>query len=168
MLRHPDSLERWRMGGVVCACEGAAVSARWGGMRSAPKSLSSHRQPVAQELRPQLEAARLDLRALYRALDRMLLARQRPPELHRLQELDADFAEALWVFDQPSGNYDWSLVRRDTLASLEALPRVREQFLVLFDGSTRVRLEERVKAMRAVLSPEDAYLEVPGRDPAAL
>jgi len=67
--------------------------------------LRSHNKPTgsAEQLRPRLEAAGLELRALYRSLDRMLLAQDVPAGLRRLHELDADFAEALLVLDQPRG-----------------------------------------------------------------
>lgn len=87
------------------------------------------RNAVPGDVRTRLEAARLDLRALYRALDRMQLAQDLPDELMRLQELDADFAEALWVLDQPPGRFDMAMMMRDTLCSLNELPDVRERFL---------------------------------------
>lgn len=121
----------------------------------------------AEKLRPQLEATRLDLRALYRALDRMRLAQQLPAQLRRLQELDADFAEALYVLDQPPRDLDWRMMIDDTRASLARLPATREAFLSTFDEVTRAALEERVELTRAVLAPSDAYLEIPGRDPVA-
>ena len=121
----------------------------------------------AEGLRPQLEACRLDLRALFRVLDRMRLAQDLPAELRRLQELDADLAEALWVLDQPPGKFDWTAMARDTLASLTRVAAAREAFLAVFDASTRAQLEARVQGMRSVLTPSDAYLDIPGRDPFA-
>lgn len=117
------------------------------------------------ELRVQLEAARLDLRALYRSLDGLRLTQDLPAELGRLQELDADFAEALWVLDQPRGRFDLTAMTRDTVESLARLPTVRERFLAVFDGLTREQLEQRVQVTRGGLSPDDAYLDIPGRDP---
>jgi len=114
-----------------------------------------------------LEAARLDLRALYRSLDRMRLAQELPAELRRLQELDADLAEALWVLDQPPGRFDLSALVRDTLTSLNRLAPAREALLRTFDEVTRAEVEDRASATRHVLSPDDAYLEIPGRDPSA-
>jgi hypothetical protein len=121
----------------------------------------------AEHLRPQLEAARLELRALYRALDRMRLAQQLPIQLRRLQELDADFAEALYVLDRRPRGLDWPMMIDDTRASLARLPTTRDAFLATFDASTRAALEERVELTRGVLVPSDAYLEIPGRDPDA-
>jgi hypothetical protein len=96
----------------------------------------------------------------------MLLAQDLPVELRRLQELDADFAEALWVLDQPPRAFDLSAMARDTLVSLGRVPAAREAFLAVFDAPTRVHLEARTRATRSILSPEDAYLDIPGRDPA--
>jgi hypothetical protein len=128
-------------------------------------SLRTKMLVAPQELRARLESARLDLRALYRSLDRLVLAQDLPAELGRLQELDADYAEALWVLDQPRGAFDLSAMTKDTVESLARLPSARKDFLALFDGPTREILEQRVQATRERLSPTDAYLEVAGRDP---
>jgi hypothetical protein len=135
-------------------------------LRSPKKKPTSSAEP-AEQLRPQLEEARLELRALYRSLDRMRLAQELPAGLRRLQELDADFAEALWVLDQPRGRFNLSAMVDDTLASLRRLAPARAAFLASFDDATRAALEDRAQATRTVLSPTDAYLEIPGRDPAA-
>jgi hypothetical protein len=130
--------------------------------------MSQHKpSPAAEQLRPQLETARLDLHALYRALDRMLLAQGLPVELRHLQELDADFAEALYVLDRPPGRLDWRAMIGDTRASLQRLQTARESFLARFDAATRAELEERAQRIRDALLPQDAYLEIPGRDPNA-
>jgi hypothetical protein len=121
----------------------------------------------AEQLRPQLEEARLELRALYRALDRMLVAQDMPVELRRIHELDADLAEALYVLDRPPSRMDWSAMIGDTRASLARLPAARAAFLATFDASTRAELEERTRLTREVLVHRDAYLEIPGRDPDA-
>ena len=67
------------------------------------------RSPVVipADLRSRLEAARLDLLALFRALDRMDLAPAEIPQvlLRQLFELDADYVEALWALVQtPTGS----------------------------------------------------------------
>ena len=79
---------------------------------------------IPPDLRQRLETARLELLALFRALDRMdLTAREIPQRLlQQLFELDADFAEALWALDRPSGSLDLRAMARDTLAALEQLP----------------------------------------------
>lgn len=120
---------------------------------------------IPADLRGRLEDARLDLLALYRALDRMLLAQDVPKELRELGELDADLAEALHVMDQPRGRFDYAAMARDTLASLERIPVAREKFLAGFDSVTRARLVERAVATRGVLRRAEAYYEIPGRDP---
>lgn len=122
---------------------------------------------IPADLRTRLETARLDLLALFRALDRMDLAPAEIPQrlIRQLFELDADYAEALWALDQPAGTLDLRLMLRDTLAALEQLP----------DASTRLRqnLPRRAHAalaqleitVRQGLSPAEAYNMVPGRDP---
>jgi len=57
---------------------------------------------VPADLRPRLEAARLDLLALFRALDQRDLSPAEIPQrlIQRLFELDADCVEALWAIDQ--------------------------------------------------------------------
>src|SRR6266446_6179816 len=88
--------------------------------------------PVAipVDLRARLEAARLDLLALFRALDRMDLSPAEIPQrlLRQLFELDADLAEALWALDQPEGNFDRRAMLRDTLTALDPLPSKCAQF----------------------------------------
>jgi len=63
---------------------------------------------IPADLRPRLEAARLDLLALFRALDRMDLSSAEIPQrlIRQLFELDADYAEALWALDQEPGTLD--------------------------------------------------------------
>lgn len=126
--------------------------------------MSRHKPlPAAEQMRPQLETARLDLRALYRALDRMRLAQNLPTQLRHLQELDADFAEALYVLDRPPSGLDWKAMIGDTRASLQRLQAAREALLGSFDAPTRAELEERAQSIRDALLPQDAYLEIPGR-----
>src|SRR5882762_9566462 len=85
---------------------------------------------IPPDLRTRLEAARLELLALFRALDRMnLSAAEIPQRLPRqLFELDADYAEALWALDQPVTNLDRRIMLRDTLAALKRLPGASDQF----------------------------------------
>jgi hypothetical protein len=75
---------------------------------------------IPPDLRARLEAARLDLLALFRALDRMDLTPAEIPQrlIRQLFELDADYVEALWALDQPVGKFDWQAMLRDTLAAL--------------------------------------------------
>jgi hypothetical protein len=122
---------------------------------------------IPADFRPRLEAARLDLLALFRALDRMHLSSAEIPQrlIRQLFELDADFVEALWALDQPPGRFDLPAMLRDTLAALERLPQACARF--------RKHLPPRALPTLAILEPElrkrinhaEAYSMVPGRDP---
>lgn len=118
-------------------------------------------------LREMLETTRLSLRALFRALDLLHLAQRVPAELHALFELDADLAEALWALDQPIGRLDVAAMTRDTIASLDAIPDALRAFLGLLSAPARAKLEDCANAVRGSLVLSDAYLQIPGRDPAA-
>src|SRR5712692_7528845 len=85
---------------------------------------------IPGDLPARLEVARLDLLALFRALDRMDLSPAEIPQrlLRQLFELDADFAEALWSLDQPEGNFDRRAMLRDTFTALYQLPTKCAQF----------------------------------------
>lgn len=122
---------------------------------------------VPPGLRGQLETARLDLLALFRALDQLLLAQSQPDELYSLFELDADFAEALWALDQPPGALDFAAMTRDTRASLGALPDARRDFLEVLTKPEQRQLSEQVAAVRKTMDSLEAYNQVPGRDPQA-
>jgi hypothetical protein len=136
-------------------------------MRHAQSMTSRSQVEIPADLRARLEAARLDLLALFRALDRMDLAPAEIPQrlIRQLFELDADYAEALWALDQSPGTLDLRLMLRDTLAALEQLPgatvRLRKN-LPKHAHPTLARLEASV---RQSLLPAEAYNMVPGRDP---
>jgi hypothetical protein len=85
---------------------------------------------IPVDLRTRLEAARLDLLALFRALDRMHLTPEQIPQrlIRQLFELDADYVEALWALDQPPGTLNPRAMLRDTLAALEQLPAACSRF----------------------------------------
>src|SRR5262252_3405729 len=93
-------------------------------------SVTARTTEICPDLRVRLEAARLDLSALFRALDRMDLTPAEIPQrlLHQLFELDADYAEALWALDQPPASLDLAAMLRDTLAALDQLPAVCARF----------------------------------------
>ena len=122
---------------------------------------------IPADLRSRLETARLDLLALFRALDQMDLSPREIPQrlIRQLFELDADYVEALWALDQPPGRLDLSAMLRDTLAALEQLP----------DASARLRknLPQRIHStlsalepsIRKRLNPREAYNMVPDEDP---
>jgi len=122
---------------------------------------------VPADLRTRLEAARLDLLALFRALDRMDLAPAEIPQrlIRQLFELDADYAEALWALDQPPGSLDLRLMLRDTLAALEQLPQAATRFRMNLPKRAHPILARLEVTTRQSLLPVEAYNMVPGRDP---
>jgi len=122
---------------------------------------------VPADLRARLEAARLDLLALFRALDRMDLTPSEIPQrlIRQLFELDADYAEALWGLDQPSGTLDVTAMLRDTLAALEQLPAASARFRKNLTSRAHPRLAQLEVSVRQSLLPAEAYSMVPGRDP---
>jgi hypothetical protein len=129
-----------------------------------PRTSSS---AVRRDLRARLEAARLDALALFRALDQMALTPVEIPQrlLRQLFELDADCAEALWVLDQPSHRFDLQAMRRDTLATLDRIPRAQARFREKLSPTARHTLETLEPAVRRSLRPAEAYNQIPGRDP---
>jgi hypothetical protein len=131
--------------------------------------LMARRAPaqVPPDLRPRLEAARLDLLALFRALDRMDLTPAEIPQrlIGQLFELDADYVEALWALDQPSGSLDLHAMLRDTLAALEQLPQACARFRKNLPSRAHPTLGNLEAALRTRLNPAEAYNMVPGRDP---
>ena len=119
------------------------------------------------DLRAQLEKARLDLLALFRALDRMDLSPIEIPQrlLQQLFELDADYGEALWALDQPPGKLNQRAMLRDTLAALEQLPQSLTRFRSLLPARARRTLPSLELSVRSSLNAREAYNMVPGRDP---
>lgn len=119
---------------------------------------------IPADLRARLEAARLDLLALFRALDRMDLSPAEIPQvlIRQLFELDADFAEALWALDQQPGSLDLRAMLRDTLAALEQLPEVRARFRAKLPRRAHPALAELENTVRNGLDPAEAYNMVPG------
>ena len=130
--------------------------------------MAQHRKvEIPADLRPRLEAARLDLLALFRALDRMDLAPAEIPQrlIRQLFELDADYAEALWALDQPSGTLDLKRMLRDTLAALKQLPEASTRLRKHLPRHAHPVLARLEVTVRRSLLPTDAYNMVPGRDP---
>lgn len=125
------------------------------------------RVEVPADLRARLETARLDLLALFRALDRMDLAPSEIPQrwIRQLFELDADFAEALWALDQSPGALDLQAMLRDTLAALEQLPQASARFRKNLPRRAHPALAQLEVTARRSLLPAEAYNMVPGRDP---
>lgn len=120
-----------------------------------------------RELRGNLEVTRLNLLALFRSLDRLHLAQDLPRELRTLFELDADLAEALWVLDQPLGRFNVAAMTQDSLASIEAILETLAEFLETLPLGDRINLAKTMPVVRRSLRQEDAYNQIPGRDPAA-
>ena len=129
----------------------------------------AHRSPleIPSDLRARLEAARLDLLALFRALDRMDLSAGEIPQrlLRQLFEKDADYAEALWALDQVEGTVDRRAMLRDTLTALDQLPSVCAQFRKQLPDRAHPALEQLERSVRKALHPKEAYTMAPGRDP---
>jgi hypothetical protein len=124
-------------------------------------------QEILGGLRARLEAARLDLLTLFRALDRMDLSAGEMPQrlLRQLFELDADYAEALWALDQPAVSLDRPAMLRDTLAALEQLTPQCAQFRRKLSARAQLRLAHLEASVRKTLNPREAYNTVPGKDP---
>jgi hypothetical protein len=126
------------------------------------------RLEIPSDLRARLEAARLDLLALFRALDRMDLSAREVPQrlLQQLFERDADYAEALWALDQAEGTVvDRRAMLRDTLIALDQLPSACAQFRKQLPARAQTTLDQLESSVRKALNPQEAYNMVPGRDP---
>jgi hypothetical protein len=122
---------------------------------------------IPVDLRARLETARLDLLALFHALDRMDLSATEIPQrlLRQLFELDADFVQALWGLDQPAGRLDVRAMLRDTLAALDQLPATTTRFRKNLSPRAHPTLAYLETSIRKMLNPREAYSMVPGRDP---
>jgi hypothetical protein len=122
---------------------------------------------IPPDLRTRLETARLDLLALFRALDRMCLTPDQIPQrlIRQLFELDADYVEALWGLDQPPGKLNLQLMLRDTLAALDQLPTACSRLRKNLPPQTLPTLSQFECAIRANLNPAEAYNMVPDRNP---
>ena len=124
-------------------------------------------EEIPADLRARLETARLDLLALFRALDRMHLTPQQIPQrlIRQLFELDADYVEALWGLDQPPGKLNLHTMLRDTLAALERLPAACSRLRKNLPPQTHRTLSQLESNIRTKLNPAEAYNMVPGRNP---
>jgi hypothetical protein len=122
---------------------------------------------IPADLRSRLETARLDLLALFRALDRLDLTPAEIPQrlIRQLFELDADHVEALWGLDQPPGKLSLAALLRDTLAALDQLPDACSRLRSNLPSRSHVPLSELEASIRATLNPAEAYNMVPRRDP---
>jgi len=122
---------------------------------------------IPVDLRARLEGARLDLLALFRALDRMDLSPTEIPQrlIRQLFELDADYVEALWALDQPPGSLDLHAMLRDTLAALNQLPEACARFRSNLPRRAQSILAQLEITVRRSLDPAEAYSMVSGRSP---
>ena len=122
---------------------------------------------IPPDLRTRLEAARLDLLAMFRALDRLDLSAAEIPQrlLRQLFELDADYAEALWALDQPPGALNLRAMLRDTLAALEQLPTACARFRKNLPKRAHPILASLEPSVRNSLDPREAYNMLPGSNP---
>jgi hypothetical protein len=122
---------------------------------------------IPADLRPRLETARLDLLALFRALDRMNLTPEQIPQrlIRQLFELDADYVEALWALDQPPGKLNLPAMLRDTLAALDQLSAACSRFRKNLPPRAQPTLAQLELTLRMNLKPAEAYNMVPGRNP---
>lgn len=122
---------------------------------------------IPGDLRPRLQAARLDLLALFRALDRMNLPPELIPQilLRQLFELDANYVEALWGLDQPPGKLNLHALLRDTVAALAQLPTACSRLRRNLPLPARTALSSLELTIRTNLNPAEAYNMIPGRDP---
>jgi hypothetical protein len=136
-------------------------------MRHAEPMLRRSALAIPEDLRARLEAARLDLLALFRALDRMDLSAAEIPQqlIQQLFELDADYVEALWALDQPPGSLDLRAMLRHTLAALQQLPDALVRFRKTLPQCAHSTLPVLELSVRKTLDPLEAYNMVPGRDP---
>jgi hypothetical protein len=122
---------------------------------------------IPADLRARLERARLDLLALFRALDRMDLSPAEIPQrlIRHLFELDADYVEALWALDQPHASLDLTAMLRDTLTALDQLPEACARFRTRLPNRAHAILTKLEISVRCGLDPAEAYSMVPGRGP---
>lgn len=122
---------------------------------------------IPADLRVRLETARLDLLALFRALDRMHLTPEQIPQrlIRQLFELDADYVEALWGLDQPPGKLNMKAMLRDTLAALDQLPTTCARLRENLPAQAQPILAKLEIKVRTQLNPTEAYNMVPGRNP---
>ena len=128
-------------------------------MRHARAMVRRSTAEIPADLRARLERARLDLLALFRALDRMDLTPAEIPQrlIRQLFELDADCVEALWALDQPPESLDLRAILRDTLATLDQLPEACARFRSHLPRRAHLILTQLEITVRGGLDPAEAY-----------
>jgi hypothetical protein len=124
-------------------------------------------EEIPVDLRARLETARLDLLALFRALDSLNLTPQQIPQhlIRQLFELDADYVEVLWGLGQTPGSLNVHAMLRDALAALDQLPAACSRFRKNLPPHAHAPLCRLELNIRANLNPAEAYNMVPRRDP---
>jgi hypothetical protein len=127
------------------------------------------RSRVPRDWEETLKSARIELLALFRAIDRLPLdARElHQPTLHELFDIDGDCAEALWILDEPSEKFDMGRMMRDTRRSLGRLAETRARLIFYLPPPRAAELEAKVQAVRATLTAQDGWHAIPGKDPTA-
>lgn len=127
------------------------------------------RDRAPADLEDKLKAGRLDLLALFRAIDRLPMDARELPRLvlDELFDLDGDYAEALSVLDDPAVSIDVRRMLRDTRRALCRLTETRARFLGSLPWTRRAQLEEKTRAVRPTLTEQDAWHSIPGKDPMA-
>lgn len=127
------------------------------------------RDRVPANLESKLKAGRLDLLALFRAIDRLPMdARELPRRiLEELFDLDGDYALALSALEEPAVSIDIRRMMRDTRRSLGRLAETRSRFLGSLPAWRRAQLEAKTRAVRPTLTEQDAWHSIPGKDPMA-
>ena len=85
--------------------------------------------------------------------------------IRQLFELDADYVEALWGLDQPTGKLSLTAMRRDTLAALEQLTDACSRLRSNLPSRSQPTLSRLETSIRTNLNPAEACNMVPGRDP---
>jgi hypothetical protein len=136
-------------------------------MRHAQAMARRSTAEIPADLRARLEVARLDLLALFRALDRMDLSPAEIPQrlIRQLFELDADYVEALWGLDQPPSSLDLHAMLCDTLAALDQLPEASARLRNNLPQHAHPLLAQLEFRVRRGLDRAEAYSMVPGRSP---
>jgi len=67
------------------------------------------------------------------------------------------------VLELPPGRFDLAAMLRDTRASPEPCPRATKELRALLTASARRRLDQKQPQVRALLAPQEAYLDLADR-----
>jgi hypothetical protein len=139
----------------------------WPQMRHARVMFRRAQVEIPIDLRARLEAARLDLLALFRALESHASgaaadsATTHPAAIRTRRRL----CGSSLGLDQPPGKLNPRAMLRDTLAALEQLPVACSRFRKALPSQAQPTLPQLELTVRVNLSPTEAHNMVPGRDP---